>query len=227
MRINCCAGWRERVLGRERGGGFAWDIELQIPNLGGYKKCIKRWILRIKYFGHSSLFAWQICIYDISAKSRYAYAMWHSVAMASLGLLLSHCDILCGRTTHTHTHTLKLPLRLSSELREFFRLWFPPLLCSALLDVCHSPLCVLIVLLFVAKCQSWDWLEKIGIGIGNERERVHTIYLSSHWWITGKLDSIYIHTHNCYVCVYTAESVYITEAHKVWFNEMSCYLYPR
>lgn len=207
MRINCC---RQRVQGRGRGAGFAWDIELQIHNLRGYKKCIKRWILRIKYFGHSSL--GKICIYDISAKSRYAYAMWHSVAMASLGLLLSHCDILCGRTTHGHTHS---ETSATFELRAK-RIFSPvvstsALLCSALLDVCHSPLCVLIVLLFVAKCQSWDWLENIGIGIGNERERVHTIYLSSHWWITGKLDSIYIHTHNCYVCVYTAESVYITD----------------
>lgn len=173
-----------------------------------------------------TLFARQICIYDISAKSRYAYAMWQTVAMASLGLLLSHCDILCGRTTHTHTHT---GTSATFELRAK-RIFSPVVSSSALLCLTFA---ILRCVSSSSSC-SWlnvkvDWLEKVGIGIGNERERVHTIYLSSHWWITGKLDSIYIHTHNCYVCIYTAESesVYITEVHKVWFNEMRCYLYPR
>lgn len=143
-----------------------------------------------------------------------AVALWHS---------------LWANHTHPHTHT---ETSATFELRAK-RIFSPVVSTSALLcsawRLPFAAVCPLIVLLFVAKCQSWDWLEKIGIGIGNERERVHTIYLSSHWWITGKLDSIYtyIHTIVMYVCVYTAESVYITEAHKVWFNEMSCYLYAR
>lgn len=89
MRINCCVLLPVGARGREAH---------RIRNLRGHKKCIKRWILRIKYFGHS-------CIYDISAKSRYAYAMWQSVAMASLGLLLSHCVTFSEWANHTNTHT--------------------------------------------------------------------------------------------------------------------------
>lgn len=153
----------------------------RIRNLRGHKKCIKRWILRIKYFGHS-------CIYDISAKSRYAYAMWQSVAMASLGLLLlSHCDILrVGEPyTHTHKHT---QTSATFQLRTK-RICSLVVSCSALLCCVSSS----------SSC-SWlnvkvDWLEKIGIGIGNERERVCTQLMDN------RQVELNIHACDCQVCM--------------------------